>query len=321
MSKGGSPFTPPGTVALIGGEGQMGSIFVRMFAEDGLRVLVSGPSDDPGYGGIVAAADVVVVTVPITETVGVIERIAPHLRPEQLLSDFTSIKGDPTAAMLASPARVIACHPIFGPDTDPRGQNVVLCPERPGEFLEWYAGFFRRHGMIVVEMKPAAHDEAMAFIQGLTHFINITFARTLQTRGADLPGILKVCSPVYQVLFAILCRILSGDSHLYGQIQVSNRENIPVLEDFLDNGKDLLEQVNEKSWEGVYRIFEEAAEYLGDYKAVARQESDFLIEQMTRYRASGAEAGDITRTASEKSLETTGEKSKKGGGNEGSGSV
>ncbi len=316
MSKGGSPFTPPGTIALIGGEGQMGSKFVRLFEQDGLRVLVSGPSDDPGYGGIVEAADVVVVTVPITETVGVIERIAPHMRPEQLLSDFTSIKGEPAAAMLASPARVIACHPIFGPHTNPHGQNVVLCPERPGDFLEWYAGFFRRHGMIVVEMKPAAHDEAMAFIQGLTHFINIAFARTLQTRGADLPDILKVCSPVYQVLFAMLCRILSGDSHLYGQIQISNRENIPVLEDFLANGKDLLEHVQDKSWEDMYRIFEEAADYLGDYKDVARQESEFLIEQMTRYLASEAGPGDGTEIGTGTGGVMEAGTSKKDGGNE-----
>jgi len=187
--------------------------------------------------------------------------------------------------MLTSAASVIGCHPLFAPMASPAGQNVVLCPERPGPWLEWYEGFFRRNGMMVSHLKPAEHDEAMAFIQGLTHFINIVFARTLQTRQARLEQILKVCSPVYQVLFAILCRILSGDAHLYGQIQAANPNNPPVLESFLANGRDFLDVVEHKDWDAVYGFFDEAAAYLGDYRQVAREESDFLIEQMTDYLA------------------------------------
>jgi prephenate dehydrogenase len=276
---------PPRTVGLIGGDGLMGRMFRRLLEADGLAVRVAGPSSDPGYGGLVAGSDVVIVTVPISETLAVIERIAPHLRAEQLLSDFTSIKREPVAAMLRTPASVIGCHPMFAPMADPAGQNVVLCPERPGPWLDWYEGFYRRHGMQVVRMAPAEHDEAMAFIQGLTHFINIVFARTLQTREAKLEQVLRVCSPVYQVLFAILCRILSGDAHLYGQIQAANPNNPPVLEEFLANGRAFLDVVERKDWDAVYGIFDEAAAYLGDFKQVARDESDFLIARMTEYLA------------------------------------
>ena len=276
---------PPRTIGLIGGDGQVGRMFRRLFEADGYAVRVAGPSDDPGYGGLVAGSDVVIVTVPISETVAVIRRIAPLLRPEQLLSDFTSIKREPVAAMLASPASVIGCHPMFAPMPSPAGQNVVLCPERPGPWLSWYEGFLQGHGMKVVHLAPAEHDEATAFIQGLTHFINIVFARTLQTREAKLEQILKVCSPVYQVLFAILCRILSGDAHLYGQIQASNPNNPPVLEAFLANGREFLDVVERQDWDAVYAVFNEAATYLGDFRQVAREESDFLIERMTEYLA------------------------------------
>ncbi len=283
MAADAKPAVPPRTIGLIGGEGRMGSMFRRLFEADGYAVRVAGPSADPGYGGLVAESDVVIVTVPISETLAVIRRIVPLLRPQQLLSDFTSIKAEPIAAMLAAPASVIGGHPLFAPMASPAGQNVVLCPQRPGPWLAWYEGFFRRHGMQVVRLEPAEHDEAMAFIQGLTHFINIVFARTLQTRGAHLEQILRVCSPVYQVLFAILCRILSGDAHLYGQIQASNPNNPPVLEAFLANGRDFLDVVERQDWPAVYGFFDEAATYLGDYKQVARDESDFLIERMTEY--------------------------------------
>jgi prephenate dehydrogenase len=285
MSAAASAHNPPRTIGLIGGEGQVGRMFRRLFEADGYAVRVAGPSADPGYGGLVTGSDVVIVTVPITETVAVIRRIAPLLRPGQLLSDFTSIKREPVEAMLAAPASVIGCHPMFAPMLSPAGQNVVLCPQRPGPWLDWYEGFLRGHGMQVVHLAPAEHDEAMAFIQGLTHFINIVFARTLQTREARLEHILKICSPVYQVLFAILCRILSGDAHLYGQIQAANPENPPVLEAFLANGRDFLDVVERQDWDAVYAFFDEAAAYLGDFRQVARDESDFLIERMTEYLA------------------------------------
>ena len=279
------PSLPPRTIGLIGGEGVMGRLFGRLFQADGHRVLTAGPSGDPGYGGLVEQSDVIIVTVPIAETVRVIERIGPLLRPGQLLSDFTSIKSEPVTAMVSTAAHVIGCHPLFGPMPDPAGQNVVLCPARPGPYLDWYRGFFAAHGMTVTVMEPAAHDEAMAFIQGLTHFINITFARTLQTQQANLAEILQVCSPVYQVFFSILCRILAGDPQLYGQIQVSNPENLPVLEDFLRNSEELLAAVREPHPGEVIRLFNSAADFLGDYKAVARENSDILISRMTEYLA------------------------------------
>jgi prephenate dehydrogenase len=134
-----------------------------------------------------------------------------------------------------------------------------------------------------VAMTPQGHDEAMAFIQGLTHFLNITFARTLQTRQADLEALLRVCSPVYQVFFAVLSRILSGDARLYGQIQLLNRENVPVLREYLDNAQALLGAVERGDAEAFYAMFQQAADYLGDFKTVARDESNFLIEQMRGY--------------------------------------
>lgn len=260
----------------------MGQMFKPLFETSGHRVLVSGLDTELGNAELVCSVDMVIFAVPVKDTLAVIEAVAPHVRPEQLLSDFTSVKQEPVTAMLATPASVIGCHPIFGPLPTPQGQNVALCPERPGPFLNWYRGFFESHGMRVVQLAPREHDEAMAFIQGLTHFLNIAFASTLKSRAADLDALLRICSPVYRVFFAMLCRILSGDPELYGQIQITNRENRPVIESFLANGAELLKLVEEEDWDGIYRHIESAARHLGDYKDKAREESDFLIDQMRR---------------------------------------
>jgi len=280
-----TPFgNSPPRVALIGGAGRMGRMFRPLFEADGCAVLIADEAaGHESPEAVVPRADVVLVTVPIRETVPLIRRIAPLLRADQLLTDFTSIKTEPVKEMLETPAAVIGCHPIFGPMANPAGQNVAMCPARPGRFLPWYRAFFERHGMSVVLLTPEAHDQAMAFIQGLTHFINIAFATTLRETGADLESLLQVCSPVYRVFFAVLSRILSGDPQLYGQIQLDNPANTEVVRAFLDNGAALLSLVENQDARGFDELFREAADYLGDYKYVARQDSEFLIEQMRRY--------------------------------------
>jgi prephenate dehydrogenase len=279
----------PTTIGLIGGAGRMGRMFQSMFEASGYRVLIADLDTEITAERLVDEAEVVIFAVPVRETVPLIRKLASRFRPGQLLSDLTSIKVEPVAAMLESEASVIGCHPVFGPLPSADGQNLAMCPARPGAYLPWYREFFQSHGMQVVELSPEEHDESMAFIQGLTHFINIIFAETLRTRGADVERLLQLCSPVYRVSFAMLSRILSGDPELYGQIQITNRANIPVIRDFQQNGASLLKLVEGEDWEGVYRYINQAADNLGAYKLKARSESDFLIDQMRKLLAESSQ--------------------------------
>ncbi|MDH4120403.1 MAG: prephenate dehydrogenase/arogenate dehydrogenase family protein [Deltaproteobacteria bacterium] len=276
---------PPGTpkiIALIGGTGGMGRMMTPLLEGLGHTVLAAGRSTPLTPEDAARRAEVVIVTVPIHHTQDTIARLAPLLGPEKLFSDFTSIKRQPVEAMLASPAAVIGCHPIFGPMPNPAGQNVVLCPARPGPWLDWYEHLYLALGMKVSRMTPEEHDRSMAVIQGLTHFINISFAATLESRQVNLEQVLQVCSPVYRVAFAMLSRILSGDPALYREIQLANPENLPILEEFLGNASRLKAMVGSADGPGFDDLFTHAAGYLGPYLATARRESDWLVEQMRR---------------------------------------
>ena len=283
MSDDPASLSSPRSIGLIGGTGGMGRMFRRLFEADGYRVEGLGRAPLEAYERLVRASDVIIVSVPIQQTVPLIRSIAPFLRPGQLLSDFTSIKAEPLAAMLETEADVIGCHPIFAPMAEVAGQNVVLCPVRPGGWLPWYRELYAAHGLRVAEMTPEAHDQAMGFIQGLTHFLNIAFASTLRSAGGDLEQLLQVCSPVYRVFFAMLCRILSGDAELYGQIQITNPASGPLVREFLANGQRLLHMIEAHELDDFYGAFRDAAAYLGDYRDVARAESDYLIEQFKAY--------------------------------------
>ena len=268
----------PRIIGFIGGTGRMGQLFLRLLSADGYTVLTAGRSTALSYEQLVDRSDVVIVTVPIDNTAETIRRIAPRLRPGQLLSDFTSVKAEPVRLMLQSPAFVIGCHPVFGPVPDPAGQNVVLCPARPGPYLDWYRGLFESHGMHVELMEAEAHDRAMGLVQGLLHFVNVAFARALQSSGAPVDELLRVSSPVYRLFFATLGRILSGDPALYGAIQVRNPWSRKTVREFLRHGQDLLNAIEHDDEKAFQALFDQAATYLGEARREARAESEWIID-------------------------------------------
>ena len=126
-------------------------------------------------------------------------------------------------------------------------------------------------------------------MQGLTHFINISFARTLATEQADLERILAVCSPVYRTFFTMACRILSGDPALYSQIQIANPENGRLLRSFLAEGERLRKLASAGDDAGLQAFIAEAGQYLGPYREISLRESEQLIAAMVRIGRGDAE--------------------------------
>lgn len=261
----------------------MGQMFEPLFKACGYTVLVSGLDSSFPLTELVHRSEVVIISVPIDKTIEIIRKIAPLLTEGQLLSDFTSVKSEIVPEMLKTKARVISCHPIFGPMENIKGQNIVLCPTRPGEFQEPYIKLYETLGLNVELMEFEEHDYAMSFIQGLTHFIHIVFAQTLHSEKADIKKILSVCSPVYQANFSFLCRILSKDPHLYSCIQVENPKNAELLEKFIYNAEKSLALIKEKREAKFEENFRQYADYLGDFKDIASGLSDFLVEKLKEY--------------------------------------
>ncbi|HNB03647.1 MAG TPA: prephenate dehydrogenase/arogenate dehydrogenase family protein, partial [Methanoregulaceae archaeon] len=102
-------------VGIIGGTGKMGSLFAGVFSRAGHEVRVCGRGCLSLCLDLAVSSDLLMVSVPIRDTVHVIQDIAPFLSKEQILCDLTSLKTSPVAAMLASRASVVGLHPMFGP--------------------------------------------------------------------------------------------------------------------------------------------------------------------------------------------------------------
>ena len=123
-------------------------------------------------------ADIVWLCPAISAMDDVLQEIAPLVRPGQVIADTCSVKILPARQMLQrlpSHARLLATHPMFGPDsakTGLEGLPVVLHDLREAsEALEFWKQTFSGLGMNVLLLTPDEHDAAAAYTQGVTHFL------------------------------------------------------------------------------------------------------------------------------------------------------
>lgn len=211
-------------IGIIGGTGGMGRWFADLLQQEGYTVHVWGRKSAMSIGDLVKLCNVIVVAVPISSTAEMIKTVGPLIDKGKLLMDLTSLKKEPVELMLAAtPADVIGCHPLFGPQlTDISGQNVVLCPARGGLWLTWLKNILEKNSLVVTEKTPQEHDEMMAIIQALNHLNTISLGLVLAETGLDITEISKFSTPIFQTKMKIIKKVFTHNPGLYTDIISQN---------------------------------------------------------------------------------------------------
>ncbi|HNX17164.1 MAG TPA: prephenate dehydrogenase/arogenate dehydrogenase family protein [Methanoregula sp.] len=269
---------------IIGGTGKMGQLFVPVFERAGYDVLVSGRSTKLTNTDLAKTCNIVIVSVPIRDTVRVIGEIASLLQEDQLLCDFTSLKTGPVAAMLESKASVIGLHPMFGPTVSSiSGQTIVVCPARTTDVaLKKLTGIFVREGAVCTIATPEEHDRMMAVVQGLTHYVTICMADSIRRLGIDIRKTEEFMSPVYQIELSLVGRLLSQDPDLYADILQENPYVPEVIEACRAAAGDLAGIVKSGNADAFRDFFARDTRHLGAYCERGQELTDTLIECMVK---------------------------------------
>ncbi len=269
-------------VGIIGGTGKMGRLFVPVFERAGFDVLVSGRKTALRNEDLAKDCDIVIVSVPIHDTCRVIAEIAPLMKSDQLLCDFTSLKVRPVEAMLASNASVIGLHPMFGPTVSSlRGQTIIVCPARTADtWTKTLRQIFENEGAACTVTTPEEHDRMVAVVQGLTHYVTLCMADTVRRLGMDIRATQAFTSPVYQIELSLMGRLLSQDPALYADILQQNPFVPDVLAGCRASATELAEVVNSKDPELFRKFFERNSRHLGNYCEEGQKMTDTLIDCM-----------------------------------------
>lgn len=262
----------------------MGTFFSGVFSDAGHEVLVAGRNTGMKPADLARNCELVIVSVPIRDTVAVIDSIAPFLSEDQVLADLTSLKVRPVEAMLESKARVIGMHPMFGPSvTSLMHQTIVVTPARcDTAILESILDIFRNQGAEITLTTPGEHDRMMAVVQGLTYFITLARADTMRRMNVSPQATLAFMSPVYRMEMDLAGRLLSQDPELYSDMLRLNPYVPRVLAACLESYEDITGSVTGDAEGKFADIFRANAGYFGDYLQTALEETDYLIESMVK---------------------------------------
>jgi prephenate dehydrogenase len=151
-------------------------------------------NDDAALRAALSGADIVLLAAPVAQTQPLLERIAPFLDADTIVTDAGSTKSDVvTSARTALGARIgqfVPGHPIAGREASGPdaalpdlyvNRNVVLCPlpENAPEAVERVAAMWRATGACVRAMTPDQHDRVLASVSHLPHVLSFALVEQI----------------------------------------------------------------------------------------------------------------------------------------------
>jgi prephenate dehydrogenase len=175
----------------------------------------------------VRIADIVVLSVPVSQTPDVIMECELFMKNRAILLDISSIKNDVVKALLKTPNTItpISIHPMFGPGAkNTINKKLLLVPIREKQREYRIASSIFKGSKIIIIKDAKEHDELMSLILGLVYYINLIFALALSNKKISR---LRKYSGTSYTIQSLLCEsILASEPSLVSSILLLN----PYLE-------------------------------------------------------------------------------------------
>jgi prephenate dehydrogenase len=193
----------------------------------------------------VAQKEMVVLAVPVQYLEEVLIQIKDIVNPLALIFDVSSVKVKPVDLMLKylpESVDIIGTHPLFGPQSGKngiQGLNLVVCPIRNRRFPAIIPFFAKKLKLNVLERTPVLHDEQMAYVQALTHFIGRA------VNEMDIPDV-EQKTPAYQYLLNIKRNLGQDSWDLFYTIELENPFAKEVREHFVEKLNSLTQKLVNK---------------------------------------------------------------------------
>jgi prephenate dehydratase/prephenate dehydrogenase len=274
------------TIGIIGGTNGLGKRFATFFSKKfpEKKILVSGRNTPLSNEDLVRQSDLVIFSVPIGVTKEVILSLGYLARPEQIWTDFTSVKGFVMDTFAQIPdLNFCGLHPLFGPLKDIRNQKLVFCPGNLSEAKQVQIKTLLED-FEILETSPQSHDQIMGVVQCVSHFSDLVLGKSLQDLDISFAEILKYSSAPYRIKLSFLARIFAQNPLLYTDISRFNPYAQKFQESFLIAGKDWLKMLKQGDDKKLRETFLSIETFLGKNfcidaweksQSILAQEADF----------------------------------------------
>jgi prephenate dehydrogenase len=268
-------------VCIVGGNGDMGQMTAKLFAEylPNYMVTIFDEKDwqEPAYK--LSDKDLVIISVPISLTDGIIKKVVPYLSKNTVLADYTSIKKEPLRSMLSNyDGSVVGLHPIFGPTVAvPHKQVIVVCDGRYKENYKWLLNDLEKIGFVLDNMSAQDHDDMMTFVQGIEHFSTYCLGMFLKSKNINIERMMQLASPVYKMELNIVGRLFSQGPGLYADIIMSDNERKKMITEFAGFVTKNANMVSNGDKNEFIQNFKDVKNWMGEFANQAYKDSDKLL--------------------------------------------
>ncbi len=228
-------------VVVVGGAGRVGRLIVDAIETHGgpttaLTVLdpaapdpdsrIDVTSSEDRLAAMLIGADVVVLAVPeaVANTIGPV--VLETAGPDAVVVDTLSVKDRWFRLVTRTNDRpaVLSINPMFAPSLGFEGRPVAVV-ELPSpvsdddRWLGWFRQVLAATGCCPVPVNANDHDRLTAGLQVATHAAVLAFGATMVELGLDLDQVRRLAPPPHLTMLALLARIVTGEPHVYHDIQ------------------------------------------------------------------------------------------------------
>ncbi len=246
---------------MLGAAGAMGSWLVEHLQRQGHVLMVSDMDRDKcreladrvhacyesDNCKAVKEAKVVFISVPISETEGVIHEIEPALQRGTILFEISSLKGgiiDSLSTLRQRGVMPVSIHPLFGPGIrNERGKIAHILLGDTREERRVIAEFFP--GFPVHTVDAESHDRAISLTIALPYALNLLLADIL--RGEDMNMIQELAGTTFDLQQVLMGAVLYQSVDLHLQLYSSRTLRDEILPRLAEGIERLSELINSEN--------------------------------------------------------------------------
>ncbi|MFX0004196.1 MAG: prephenate dehydrogenase/arogenate dehydrogenase family protein [Promethearchaeota archaeon] len=271
-------------LTIIGGSGGMGKVFGEFFKKNGFKIIlharnlenlkrIANELDvdyEPSLKESVIDADVIIISIPITSTAPMIQKVSPFLKKNALLIDIASLKSTVIKTMekviKLYPINCLSLHPMFGPGIKDMKNYVMIVLKVGGtdkydNLVNDLIALFESNGLIITETTPEIHDKRIALTLGVPHMFNILFLNLIKNSKEPLTELTRYTGTTFLLQKVFAESLIQRERDMFGQIQLENQEFHNVLNNLEQLIREYKEIVQKKDINKFNKIFNEALEY------------------------------------------------------------
>ncbi|MFA6430084.1 MAG: prephenate dehydratase [Candidatus Paceibacterota bacterium] len=271
-------------ICIIGGSGNFGQFFTKIFSDNKHEVFSIGRANIKKIKNYVEQSDVVVISVPNEAIKTYTDILGKIVNQKQLVIDISSVMSSNLTAIKKLKCQSVFLHPLFAPNIKKgKAFKYVLAPVnlKNRKLLKEFLNILENNGSVIKETSVENHEKMMAYVQALSHFNSILLTKVLANSDLDAKEIEEFSTTFFRLSFDASSRIFAQKSEIYADIQFNNSYFLDVIEDYEENLREIKKIIIDKDYLEYQKVFDKIIKKLSPLLKESFDESQSLIKNLS----------------------------------------